>query len=453
MRLHNVQLSLSRMSSLCIALALVHPVVLAQSNKAASAESSATHSTLMPDAQVEANVLKAFAGAPELADQNITTTTVYGEVTLAGNVKDEATRTFAETLASRAPGVKKVVGTLTIGEMTAPAEYPAQAAGSSAHDSSANDSSASGQSQTPAQEPAPVTNPTPQSQGRSAPPQQQAAPGQPNARPGIPSPITREAPPPNGRYSNRPYGPPPALYAQQEPPYGAQQGGQPVVVPSRTMVRIRINEGLDSKRAQPGSIFDGIVLNDVVADGAVAIPRGATVQGSVVRAKASGTLTGRAELTLQLTHVVLAGRVYPLVSDRWSNIGLDKTLHTVNHTLGFGAVGAIFGAVAGGGLGAAIGAGVGTAAGLGTSAASEGDQALIPPEAILTFHLTQPASLATVSQAEMDRLGYGVPAGSQPRLVRRPRPVYDGYYGPGYYPPYPGYGYPADVYPGDFRRF
>ena len=43
----------------------------------------------MPDSQVEANVLKALAGAPELASQNITTNTVYGVVTLTGNVPDE----------------------------------------------------------------------------------------------------------------------------------------------------------------------------------------------------------------------------------------------------------------------------------------------------------------------------------------------------------------------------
>jgi len=39
-----------------------------------------TKPAAMPDAQIEANVLKALAGAPELADQSITSTTVYGTV-------------------------------------------------------------------------------------------------------------------------------------------------------------------------------------------------------------------------------------------------------------------------------------------------------------------------------------------------------------------------------------
>jgi hypothetical protein len=206
------------------------------------------------------------------------------------------------------------------------------------------------------------------------------------------------------------------------------------------MLRIRINQGLDSKHAQPGARFDGTVLNDVVADGQVAIPRGAAVQGTVVDAKASGALKGRAELTLQLNSVILAGKSYPIVSDTWSNVGPDKTIRTVNNSVGLGALGAIIGAVAGGGPGAAIGAGAGVAAGLGTSAASPNGQAWVPAEAILTFHLAQAAPLTTVSQAEMDRLSYGAgPAYGQQRLVRRPPPppypgYYGGYYGPRYYP-------------------
>ena len=52
----------------------------------------------MPDAQIEANVLKALAGAPELADQSITSRTIYGTVTLSGTVRDEPTRVLAEHL-------------------------------------------------------------------------------------------------------------------------------------------------------------------------------------------------------------------------------------------------------------------------------------------------------------------------------------------------------------------
>ena len=69
---------------------------------AMSLGSAAMAQQKLPDAQVEANVLKAFAGASQLADQAITATTVDGVVTLTGFAQDEASRTLAETLASRA---------------------------------------------------------------------------------------------------------------------------------------------------------------------------------------------------------------------------------------------------------------------------------------------------------------------------------------------------------------
>jgi hypothetical protein len=417
----------------------------------------APKSSVVSDAQIEANVLKAFAGAPELANQQITTTTVYGEVTLSGSVVDESSRVMAETLASRAPGVKKVVDELSLNP---------------------NQTMNQGASTAPSNDPAKGTNPDLQSDGTRAQPQSPAPAVQrtPDYGPGAPEykqsgtypqatqPYPQQGQPQYPQQSQQPYPPqypqqgqygqqapypqqgqysqqPPPQYAQnpqytQSPePYGAQQAGQAVTVPPGTMLRIRINQGLSSGHAQPGAPFDAVVLNDVIADGAVAIPRGATVHGAVTDVKKSGQLGGRPEISLQLTQVTLAGKVFPLVSDEWSTAGPDKTGRTINNTVGLGAMGAIIGAIAGGGPGAAIGAGAGAVAGLGVSSASGSPQALIPPEAILTFHLTQPAAVTTVSQAEMDRLGYGVPARSQPQLVRRPATYPPAYYPrPAYYP-------------------
>ncbi len=74
-----------------------------------SAAFAQTKPATMPDAQIEANVLKALAGAPELADQSITSTTVYGMVTLNGTVRDEPSRDLAEHLVANTAGVQKVV--------------------------------------------------------------------------------------------------------------------------------------------------------------------------------------------------------------------------------------------------------------------------------------------------------------------------------------------------------
>jgi hypothetical protein len=220
--------------------------------------------------------------------------------------------------------------------------------------------------------------------------------------------------------------------------YGGQEAGISVTVPTGAMLRMRINQTLTSASAKAGETFDGIVVNDVVAGGAVAIPRGAAVQGTVVEAKKAGALGGRGELTLQLTQVTLGGQNYPIVSDVWGRATGDKAVQSVNSTAAGGALGALVGAAAGGGQGAAIGAGVGGLLGLGSSAASGSGQVYVPSEGLLTFHLAQPATVLTVSQAEMDRLAQGVPGNGPQQLQRR--------YPPGYYRPYP-YPYPYPVYP------
>jgi hypothetical protein len=94
-----------------------------------------------------------------------------------------------------------------------------------------------------------------------------------------------------------------------------------VTIPAGALVRMRINQTLDSAHAKPGEHFDGIVVNDVVAGGAVAIPRGAAVQGTVVDAKKSGAVAGRGELSLQLTQVTLGGKTYP---DRLRRLGPQR---------------------------------------------------------------------------------------------------------------------------------
>src|ERR1700722_18466527 len=82
--------------------------------------------TSIPDAQVEANVLKALASSPELANESITTKTGYGPVTLSGSVSSEAARTKAENLAANANGVQKVIDELSLGGSTnAAAQQPA----------------------------------------------------------------------------------------------------------------------------------------------------------------------------------------------------------------------------------------------------------------------------------------------------------------------------------------
>jgi hypothetical protein len=401
------------------------PAPATAADQAAATAAPAVAKT-MPDAQVEANVLRALAGAPDLANQPMTTTTVYGVVTLSGSVESEALRTEAETIVSTTRGVQKVVDEMTLGGENASALPEGNMA----------PAPPAAQAQAPIEEGSPDSDNT-----GSANQVQNQAPNQvqnQSANPAVQQPYG--APPPG--YAQRGYGQAQQGYAQAQPVYGGQEGGAAVTVPAGALLRMRINQTLTSASAKAGDRFDGIVVSDVVAGGAVAIPRGATVQGTVVDAKKSGALAGRGELTLQLTQVTLGGVSTALVSDVWGRTTGDKAAQAVNSTAVGGVIGALLGAAAGGGRGAAIGAGVGGALGLGSAAASGGGQVFVPSEGLLTFHLAQPATVTTLSQAEMDRLAQGVPQGAQPQQLRRRYPaVYYGPYGPGYYRPYP-YGYP-----------
>ena len=476
---------------------------------------AATAQMSLPDAQVEASVLKALASAPELATEQITTRTVNGTVTLSGAVSTEQARTRAEQLAANTNGVLKVVDELRLGTESS-ASLPAPIVPGASPLVLLSDGTygpaptgdgqivaapgAPQSSATMAPRGAPVpqrNNPeadqqldleieqhqsASQGNGQVAPgpagqPNLQAAPNQYPYPPQYPNQnADQNADPiqsPNGQYPNQspngqyptdqaqagssqgvspgypyprrpmyypgyqPYAPAPG----QNPQQAGQVAGQQVVVPNGTLLRVRVNQMLRSDKTQPGTTFDAIVVNDVVANGLIAIPRGSAVQGAVIDAKGSGALTGRGEMSIQLTSVFLAGKSYPLVTNVWAHNGGDKTIETVNKTAGFGAAGALIGALAGGGVGAAIGGGVGAAAGLGSSAASGHGQVIVPSEAIVTFHTAQPATLVTVSQQEMQRLAYGVPPGADGRSVPRAYP--SGYAAPGYGPGYaPGY-YPG----------
>ena len=423
-----------------------------------------TQGTSIPDAQVEANVLKALAGSPDIANQPITTDTVYGVVTLTGSVQTEDLRTQTENIVARVAGVKKVVDELNLGSQPASAAA-GQPTGSQlpSSETAQNQAPPAGPDSDNTAQPAPNQQPYPAPQARPPYPQQpqypqsQPYPQQQGQYPQYPQQAPGQYPQypqqypqqgaapypqqyPQGQpYPPRPYygQPPQPGYAQQPPSnYGGQEAGQMVTVPNGALIRIRINQTLDSANTKPGTTFDGVVINDVVADGAIAIPRGATIQGTVVDAKKSGALAGRGELSLQLTQIILGGQSYPISSDVWAHNGADKTIQTVNSTAIGGGVGAAIGAIAGGGAGAAIGAGVGGALGLGSSAASHTGQVYIPAEGLLTFHLAQPLTVATLSQAEMDRISQGIPqaAGAPPVMRRR------------VYAPYPYYPYPYYPY-------
>lgn len=378
------------------------------------------------DADIQSDVAYALSHSKALQGQHITAATIEGDVTVSGNVRDDASKELAETIIYKVKGVRSVTNNLNVGD--AP---QTNLANSQPQDTNANP--LQDPNYDPAQQNMAPVGPQDQNEQQA---QGAPAPDQPNMPPAPPS----NDPQYSGQrepYSQQPYGQQQA-YGQQ-PAYGQQQYPQqsltPVTIPSGTLLQVRTSEPLDASRVQPGQVFAATVAADVYMGGVLALPRGAVVTGKVVATQSNkGDLAGKQGLSLALTNVNLGGQVYPLPTDTWNGQGPGKGGYSAGNTVGAAGLGALIGAIAGGGAGAAIGAGAGAIVGAGASAATTGPRMYVPAEAVLNFHLQAPVTVTPVSAQEAQRLA----SSAYPQLQRRgPYP-----YGPyGAYPPPPPPGY------------
>jgi hypothetical protein len=312
----------------------------------------------------------------------------------------------------------------------------------------------------PADAQQPSDNPVVQNGTQSSPeeqnPQYPAQPPQAGGQPGrAPYQGSPQGYPPNQGYPSQGY--PSQGYPNQgyQPQAQTPQSYAPVQVGAGTLLKVRLSEALDTKKLQPDDYFQGTVAQSVFSGSVIAIPRGAEVVGRVVDVKKAGDLKGSAGFMLQLTSLNMGGQSYTLVSDVWSFDGPGKGGYTAGNTIGGAALGAAIGAIAGGGTGAAIGAAAGTGAGLGASAITPGPRGVIPPESVISFHLTQPVTVRPVSYQEAQELEQNS-APPQPRLYTRA--PYPPVYGPGpyYYPAPYAYAYPYPyvyAYPYPYVRY
>jgi hypothetical protein len=166
-----------------------------------------------------------------------------------------------------------------------------------------------------------------------------------------------------------------------------------VTLPAGTRLSVRTIDAIDSAKNHVGDRFEASIEEPVNVDGRIVVPKGATVFGRLEEAKTSGTFTGRSELRLGLTEIVVNGQTVPLVSGEYEVSGKSRGASTAKRTVGGAAVGSIIGAIAGGGKGAAIGAASGGALGAGSEIITKGDQVKVPSETLLEFTLQQNVSV------------------------------------------------------------
>jgi hypothetical protein len=164
-------------------------------------------------------------------------------------------------------------------------------------------------------------------------------------------------------------------------------------IPSGTPISVRLIEGIDSERYDPGAEFRASLEDPITVGGEVIARRGADARVRLATEKSSGKFAGRAELTVELISVTVDGKRVPVITSSVAEYSGSQGASTAKKAAVVGGIGAIIGAIAGGGKGAAIGAGAGAAAGAGSGVFMKGQRVKIPSETLLTFTTQEPARL------------------------------------------------------------
>lgn len=179
--------------------------------------------------------------------------------------------------------------------------------------------------------------------------------------------------------------PPPKVEPPPPPP--------PIVIPSGTVLTVRLQQAVGSKTSQQGDRFEATTAQAIVVKGETVIPAGTTGSGTVTEAHAAGRFKGGATLGLSLDHLVIHGTSYRVQTMVMSQTSKGKGKRTGVMVGGGAGAGALIGGIAGGGKGAAIGALVGAGAGTAGAGLTGNRDIALGAESSVSFQMTQSLTL------------------------------------------------------------
>jgi hypothetical protein len=203
--------------------------------------------------------------------------------------------------------------------------------------------------------------------------------------------------------------PPPAQYQDPAPPPApgslqpsrldnAPANSQPaetsmVEIPAGTNLVIRLIDPVDSETDKLGQTYRATLDEPIVVSGETLVPRGADVTAKLVDDKQSGKIAGTTVMTLALVSLTVNGRPLDITTGEVSQASASRGARSAKVIGGTAAVGAIAGAIFGGGKGAAVGTAAGAGIGTAAQVATKGQKVKIPSETRLTFSLQNPVRL------------------------------------------------------------
>jgi len=165
-----------------------------------------------------------------------------------------------------------------------------------------------------------------------------------------------------------------------------------VVIPAGTVVSVRTIDAIDSDASHSGETYRASLDQPLVVNGQTVAPAGSDAMLQVVRLQQGGRISGNEEVTLALSSFTANGRTYDVNTSNESVSSNSRGKQSAEVIGGGAALGAIIGAIAGGGKGAAIGAGAGAALGTGAQVL-RGQRVKVPSESRLSFTLTRDLNL------------------------------------------------------------
>jgi hypothetical protein len=164
-----------------------------------------------------------------------------------------------------------------------------------------------------------------------------------------------------------------------------------VTIPAGTSISVKVLNSLASNTSKVEDPVKGSVARPIVVSGATAVPEGAQISGSVIEAKESGRVKGRASIAFRFDRLVVGDETYRIRTAQVAREAAQDTKGDVKKGgLGAGA-GAVVGAIVGGGKGAAIGA---VAGGAGAVLATKGKEVQIAAGTVVSVLLQDPLTVS-----------------------------------------------------------
>lgn len=174
----------------------------------------------------------------------------------------------------------------------------------------------------------------------------------------------------------------PAPAAEVQP---APAGKQGVTVPAGTRMVIRMVDTVDTSQHSAGHRFRGQLEGALAVNGETVVPRGTFVHGTIVAAQQSRRASGRSELAMTFTDLMIDDQLVPIATEGLAAQGQSEGGRTVGRTARAAAIGGL--------IDGSDGARTGAKVGLGASILTRGSSINVPAGTMLETTLRVPLDL------------------------------------------------------------